>query len=97
MKQDKTKLIKMADLLKSISNETKLCVIMQLMQTPEKNVSQLIEDAQCNQSLLSHHLKDMRAKGILESRKEGKNCYYKLKNQALGEVVKNLYSIENNK
>lgn len=87
----------MADLLKSISNETKLCVIMQLMQTPEKNVSQLIEDAQCNQSLLSHHLKDMRAKGILESRKEGKNCYYKLKNQALGEVVKNLYSIENNK
>lgn len=97
MKQDKTKLIKMADLLKSISNETKLCVIMQLMQTPEKNVSQLIEDAQCNQSLLSHHLKDMRTKGILESRKEGKNCYYKLKNQALGEVVKNLYSIENNK
>ena len=87
----------MADLLKSISNETKLCVIMQLMQTPEKNVSQLIEDAQCNQSLLSHHLKDMRTKGILESRKEGKNCYYKLKNQALGEVVKNLYSIENNK
>ncbi len=96
MKKDKSKFKNIAYLLKSISNETKLCVIMQLMETPEKTVTQLIEDAECNQSLLSHHINDMRAKGILDSRKEGKNCFYKLRNRALGEMVRDLYLIENN-
>lgn len=91
----KENLPKAAYLLKAIAHETRLCVILQLMQTKEKTVSQLMEDAQCGQSLLSHHLTDMRAKGILDCRKDGKNCYYSLKNKGIGVVISQIIE-ENN-
>jgi len=52
--------------LKAVANETRLGIIMQLSKKEEKSVTELMEDMQCEQSLLSHHLTDMRAKGIFE-------------------------------
>lgn len=73
--------------LKAISNGTRLCVISLLSKNDEMNVSQLGEELQCEQSLLSHHLTDMRAKGILNCRREGKNCYYSLKNKQIVQII----------
>lgn len=73
--------------LKAISNGTRLCVISLLSQKEEMNVSQLGEELQCEQSLLSHHLTDMRAKGILNCRREGKNCFYSLKNKHIVQIL----------
>ena len=73
--------------LKAISNGTRLCVISILSENEEMNVSQLGEKLQCEQSLLSHHLTDMRAKGILNCRRDGKNCYYSLKNKQIVQII----------
>ena len=73
--------------LKAISNGTRLCVISLLSEQEEMNVSQLGEKLNCEQSLLSHHLTDMRAKGILNCRREGKNCYYSLKNKQIIQII----------
>lgn len=73
--------------LRAISNGTRLCVISLLSKQEELNVSQLVEHLQCEQSLLSHHLTDMRARGILNCRKEGKNCYYSLKNKQIVQII----------
>ncbi|HRZ97825.1 MAG TPA: metalloregulator ArsR/SmtB family transcription factor [Paludibacter sp.] len=73
--------------LKAISNGTRLCVISLLSKTEELNVSQLVDQLQCEQSLLSHHLTDMRAKGILNCRRDGKNCYYSLKNKQIVQII----------
>jgi len=73
--------------LKAISNGTRLCVISLLSEKEEMNVSQLSEALQCEQSLLSHHLTDMRAKGILNCRRDGKNCYYSLKNKQIVQIL----------
>lgn len=73
--------------LKAISNGTRLCVISLLSEKEEMNVSQLSEELQCEQSLLSHHLTDMRAKGILNCRRDGKNCYYSLKNKQIVQIL----------
>lgn len=73
--------------LRAISNGTRLCVISLLSEQEELNVSQLVEQLQCEQSLLSHHLTDMRARGILNCRKEGKNCYYSLKNRQIVQII----------
>lgn len=73
--------------LKAISNGTRLCVISMLANKEEMNVSELGEHLQCEQSLLSHHLTDMRAKGILNCRKEGKNCYYSLRNKHITQIL----------
>ena len=75
-KIDATRFSEAAYLLRALANETRLCVVMQLSRSPEMTVSQLQENMECEQSLLSHHLTDMRAKGILHCRKSGKNNYY---------------------
>ena len=76
-----------AYMLKAISQGTRLCVISLLSEQEELNVSQLVEELKCEQSLLSHHLTDMRAKGILNCRREGKNCYYSLKNEQIVQII----------
>jgi ArsR family transcriptional regulator len=76
-----------AYMLKAISNGTRLCVISLLSKADELNVSQIGEQLQCEQSLLSHHLTDMRAKGILNCRREGKNCFYSLKNKKIVQIL----------
>ena len=73
--------------LKAISNGTRLCVISLLSSRDEMNVSQLGEELKCEQSLLSHHLTDMRAKGILNCRREGKKCFYSLKNKQIVQIL----------
>lgn len=76
-----------AYLLKAISNATRLTVISLLAKEVELSVSQLIEKLSCEQSLLSHHLTDMRAKGVLSCRKVGKNCFYSLKDKEIIQVL----------
>jgi ArsR family transcriptional regulator len=55
MKMDKEKLERAAYILKAIAHETRLCVLMQLAETKEKSVSDLLQEVGCEQSLLSHH------------------------------------------
>lgn len=73
--------------LRAISNGTRLRVISILSEKEELSVSQLIESLCCEQSLLSHHLTDMRAKGVLNFRRDGKNSFYSLKNKQIVQIL----------
>lgn len=81
------KMEKAAYTLRAISHETRLCIISLLSRQEEMSVSQMMESLHCEQSLLSHHLTDMRAKGILNARKEGKSCYYSLRNKQIVQII----------
>ena len=84
-----------AYILKALAHETRLCVVMQLSQTEEMSVSELREKMECEQSLLSHHLTDMRAKGILDCRREGKNSFYSLKDKRVTNMLKCMMNCDN--
>ncbi|MDD2243007.1 MAG: metalloregulator ArsR/SmtB family transcription factor [Dysgonamonadaceae bacterium] len=73
--------------LKALANETRLSIVIQLAKHEEKTVSELVNDLNCEQSLLSHHLTDMRAKRILNCRKSGKNCYYSIKDERVIQLL----------
>ncbi|MCE5206199.1 MAG: metalloregulator ArsR/SmtB family transcription factor [Porphyromonadaceae bacterium] len=94
-KINKARFEEAAYLLRALANETRLCVILQLSQTTEKSVTELMEGMDCEQSLLSHHLTDMRAKGILNCRKEGKNSFYSLKDKRTTNVLRCLTRCNN--
>lgn len=87
-KIDKKRLEDAVYLLKSLSNEIKLSSVLFLSDGSEKSVSELMEKIECEQSLLSHHLTDLRAKDILSCRKSGKNCFYSLKNRQVLPLLK---------
>lgn len=87
MKDNREKLEKAAYILKALSHETRLCVLMHLAKAKEKSVSELMEEVGCEQSLLSHHLTDLRAKGILKSRREGQRNLYSINNEQIIPLV----------
>lgn len=72
------KLEKMAEILKAISHHYRLEVLEVLEGNGELSVAQILEQINIEQSLLSHHLNKMKDKGILSSRREGRNIYYHL-------------------
>lgn len=82
------KIERAAYILKAVSQSTRLAVIDLLDQVDELTVSQLCDAVSCEQSLVSHHLTDMRAKGILKVRREGKNMYYSLNDKNITNILR---------
>ncbi|HNP27419.1 MAG: winged helix-turn-helix transcriptional regulator [Nitrospira sp.] len=66
--------------LKVLSDPTRLAVLESLM-TGSKNVGELMEQLDVEQSLLSHHLAVLRDNGLVEATREGKTMIYQLPEQ----------------
>ena len=63
--------------LKILADSTRLGVLESLMTGP-KNVGELMEQLDVEQSLLSHHLAVLRDYGLVEATREGKTMIYQL-------------------
>lgn len=77
-----------AYLLKALAHETRIRAMVELAKGEEMTVTELQERTGCEQSLLSHHLTDMRAKGILNCRRSGKNNFYSIKDTRVFALLK---------
>lgn len=86
------KLEKAAFILKTVGHPTRLAIVDLLGNYPRLSVTEISQLLNCEQSLLSHHLINMKLKGLLSSEKEGQSVYYSLK---LKEVNLLLTCIEN--
>ncbi|MCC9135435.1 ArsR/SmtB family transcription factor [Pontibacter silvestris] len=84
---DKKKLERAAYLLKCVAHPVRISIIDLLEQTDRLSVSQLQEALEIEQSLLSHHLTNMRDKGILLTQREGKNVYYSLPDLTITNII----------
>lgn len=85
------KLEKAAFILKTIAHPTRLALIALLDQQEEMSVGDLAQGCGAEQSAVSHHLINMKLKGLLSSRRDGNKIFYALKEK---EVVKVLSCIE---
>ncbi len=88
----KEKLEKAAFILKTVAHPTRLAIIELLGTNDRLSVNELSRLLDCEQSLLSHHLINMKLKGILQAEQEGQSRYYSLKER---DVLKLIACIEN--
>lgn len=84
----KEELERMAYMLKAVAHPNRLMIICLLSRNEELNVSDICEQTGCSQALISHHLTDMYAKGILQIRREGRNAFYSLTDDRVTNVMK---------
>ena len=84
---DPKKVEKVAFILKTIGHPVRLAIIDLLIHHKELSVNDICEQLDLEQSLVSHHLNNMKLKGILESKREGKNIYYSLLLQEVATVI----------
>jgi len=82
---DIERLEKVAFILKTIAHPMRIGIVQLLTHTDKLSVNEICEKLGSEQSLTSHHLSNMKLKGILGSTREGKNIFYYL---ILQEVVK---------
>lgn len=67
-----------AAVLKAISHPTRLAIVQLLAQHEKLSVNQLCQKLDAEQSLISHHLSNMRKKNLLLTTKSGTKVYYSL-------------------
>ena len=82
------KLEQVAFILKTIAHPLRIGIIDLLTTNEKLCVNEICEKLNSEQSLTSHHLSNMKLKGILESTREGKNIFYSLKLKEVNEVIK---------
>jgi DNA-binding transcriptional ArsR family regulator len=83
---------KAAKLLKSMSHPSRLMVLCHLM-NGERPVSSLNQAVPLSQSALSQHLAALRQAGLVDTRRERQVIYYRLKSNAVSDVIEALYQI----
>ena len=68
-----------AELCQTLANPVRL-EILSLLREGEKRVNELAELTGLNQANVSQHLAIMRSNGLLATRREGTNVYYRIAN-----------------
>lgn len=67
----------LADLFKMFADSTRIKILYDLLRE-EKNVTQICEDVEMNQSAVSHQLKILRSSKLIKARRDGKMMLYSL-------------------
>jgi DNA-binding transcriptional ArsR family regulator len=70
-----------ADMLKAMAHPVRIMIIDCLEDGKEHTVTEIHRKLGIEQSVTSHHLGIMKDKGVLASRRIGKNTYYFLKHE----------------
>jgi DNA-binding transcriptional ArsR family regulator len=76
-----------ANMLKAIAHPMRIAILKRLEGGKKLTVTQIHELLGIEQSTTSHHLGILRDKGVLCSKREGKNTYYYLKFEILSQIV----------
>jgi DNA-binding transcriptional ArsR family regulator len=76
-----------SNMLKAIAHPMRISILGYLDEGKKLTVTEIHELLQIDQSSASHHLGILKDKGILVSKREGKNIYYSLKNSNFSKLI----------
>lgn len=81
------KLERVAYILKTVAHPLRLGIIRLLEENEQLAVSEICQLMGSEQSLTSHHLQNMRLKGILSVRRQGRSMLYSLKERDVSQLI----------
>jgi ArsR family transcriptional regulator len=94
--EEAEKLERIASILKVVAHPLRLSIVHILEQHPELSVSDICTMLESEQSLTSHHLKNMKLHGILSSRRDGRSILYALKERDVSLIIECLENCQCN-
>jgi ArsR family transcriptional regulator len=90
------KLERVAFILKTVAHPMRLGIIHLLEQYPKLSVTEICDALGSEQSLTSHHLQNMRLKGILKAKRDGRSVMYSLKERDVSLIIECLENCQCN-
>ena len=94
--EEAEKLERIAFILKTVAHPLRLGIIHLLEQHPKLSVSEICDMMGSEQSLTSHHLQNMRLKGILSVKRNGRSMMYSLKERDVSLIIECLENCQCN-
>ena len=79
-------LLDLSDLFKMFADSTRIKILYDLFDG-EKNVGEICEDIEMNQSAVSHQLKALKTAKLVKSRRDGKAIYYSLDDDHVKTII----------
>lgn len=79
-------------LAKSLGDENRL-LILQTVSNGKKSVSQIVEELNLSQPLVSHHLKELRRSLLVKVERSGPFVFYELADQRIIEILARLQTV----
>ncbi len=76
----------LAELFKIFGDSTRIEILFDLFQG-EKNVTEICDDLEMNQSAVSHQLKILKVSKLITSRRDGKAVYYRLADEHVKTII----------
>ncbi|OFX17767.1 MAG: transcriptional regulator [Bacteroidetes bacterium GWA2_31_9] len=76
-----------ANMLKAMSHPVRIAILSILEEGKKLTVTEIYEKLKIEQSATSHHLGILKDKGILASKRDGKNTFYFLKHDSLSKII----------
>jgi len=88
------KLVKISEIFQGLAYPVRIQILELLEDGNDYAVNEILDKVQIEASLLSHHLAKMKNIGIIESYREGRFIYYRLKLKEISKVFDCIYSCE---
>ncbi len=80
------------NILRAFASSPRLKLLL-CLKDKEKNVTQLVKSCGLSQPAVSQHLGKLKQWGLVESRKVGREVYYRLNNKDIISICKKLYHL----
>ncbi|MFO7951380.1 MAG: metalloregulator ArsR/SmtB family transcription factor [Bacillota bacterium] len=80
-----------ASLLKALSNPVRLCIVRELLQREECNVSTMQHCLELSQSTVSQHLGRLRDMGVISGERKGTEVYYRITSEEAANIIRVLF------
>ena len=90
------KLERIAFILKTVAHPLRLGIVHLLEQHPRLSVSDICTMLGSEQSLTSHHLQNMKLKGLLSVKRDGRSMLYSLKERDISLIIECLENCQCN-
>ena len=81
-----TELSDLAELFKVFGDSTRIRILYDLFDK-EKNVTEICDDLEMNQSAVSHQLKILKTSKLIQARRDGKAMYYSLADDHVKTII----------
>ncbi|RMH68644.1 MAG: ArsR family transcriptional regulator [Gemmatimonadetes bacterium] len=76
-----------ANMLKAIAHPIRMSIVDLLKDDRQLTVTEIFEELDIEQAVASHHLRILKDRGVLNSKREGKNTYYFLKHNRVSQII----------
>lgn len=93
---DRERVEKIAFVLKTVAHPMRVGIIDLLSQHEKMSVNDITAYLGLEQSLTSHHLANLKMKGVLGSKREGKQIFYFLKLKEVVDLIATLEKVKIN-